>query len=78
MCLKSFTVRHGLGVDFLVEADDFFRPYIFPLIFWTLSKAFLVTKQVAVGAAELYRGGFCRKFQAGADYEVKSAEASYI
>ena len=50
----------------------------FPVIFRTFSKTFLVTKRVAVGAVELYRGGFCRKFQAGADFEVKSAVASYF
>ena len=38
----------------------------------------MVTKRVAVGAVELYRGWFCRKFQAGADFEVKSAVASYF
>ena len=81
LCLKSFfKVRHGLGVDFLIETDNFLN--IFTEIFRTCSKyfqkRFLVTKRVAVGAVELYRGGFCRTFQASADFEVKSAVASYF
>ena len=37
---------------------------------------FLITKIVAVGAVELYTHGFSWKFQAGADFEVKSTVAT--
>ena len=42
------------------------------------SKTFLVTTRVAVGAVELYTRGCCRKFQAGADFEVKSTVVTYF
>ena len=44
---------------------------------WFL-KTFLVTKRVAVGATEIIPNDFCVIFQADADFEVKSAVASYF
>ena len=41
-------------------------------------KTFLVTKWVDVGAVELHRGWFCRKFQASADFEVESGVVGYF
>ena len=41
-------------------------------------KTCLVTKRVAVGAMEIIPNDFCAMFQADADFEVKSAVASYF
>ena len=81
MCLKSFfKFRHGLGVDFLLEPDDFdfFLFGHFPVIFYTFSKTFLVTKRVAVGAFGAFPLRIAVIFQADADFEVKSAVDSYF
>ena len=81
MCLKSFfKVRHGLGVDFLIETDNFLNILSgdFPGIFCIFSKTFLVTKRVAVGAFGAFPLRIAVIFQADADFEVKSGVVSYF
>ena len=71
--LDRFLLAWGLPSGWGVEAGKLL-PWFTP----SFLKTCLVTKQVAVGAIELIPKNFSVFFQADADFEVKSAVASYF
>ena len=70
-----FVGRIGLGATLVLGGR---ARKITPLIYPLILKTFLVTKRVAVGATEIIPSYFCAIFQADAEFDVKSAVASYF
>ena len=72
---KIFSRKMGLGATLVLGVGPGkLLPWFTP---WFL-KTFLVTKRVAVGATEIIPNDFWAEFHEDAEFEVKSAVASYF